>query len=87
MGKEEDNYKVPKLEAVHKELRGATVGSTGSALGYRKFFLLKRETPCTVIWEKFGFKVSKFVGIYMTLSFQKAIGKPREKTSVKFSFP
>lgn len=65
MGKEEDD-KVPRLEAVHKELRGATVGSTGSALGHSKIFPLKREAPCTVIWEKFGFKVSKFVGIYMT---------------------
>lgn len=87
MEKEEDYYKMPKLEAVHKELRGATVGSTSSALGYSKIFPLKRETPCTVLWEKFGFKVWKFVGIYMTLSFQKAIGKPCEKTSVKFSFP
>lgn len=34
MEKEEDYYKMPKLEAVHKELRGATVGSTSSALGY-----------------------------------------------------
>lgn len=67
MGKEEDYYKMPKLEAVHKELRVATVGSTSSALGYSKIVPLKRETPCTVMWEKFGFKLWKFVGIYMTL--------------------
>lgn len=40
-----------------QELRGAAVGSPSSALGYSKFVPLKRETPCTVIWEKFGFKV------------------------------
>lgn len=69
------------MESVCKELRGVTVGITSSGLGYSEFVPL-----ITVSREKLEFKVWKFVGICMT-PFQKAIGKPCEKTSVDFSSP